>query len=671
MFFLHYDRRQSPEPAGIDTPGIIRKLTPYAEADQSGAIDKAPIHLIQCVHWNTAPSLQEPAPLHHPPTGISLASWARIDNREELAEELGGSASHTESRSVDNFFVGANLVFAPNVPGRTPGSPLRARSDSELILHAYLKWGEDCVSHLVGDFVFALYDPGKGKVFCGRDHMGVRPLYYYLSPHRFVCATTLSALMDLEGLPVDIDRQWLVDYLMSLSMSFDRTPYRGLRKLPPAHCLTVTPETQRRRQYFQLADVPALSLTDSREYVEAYREQLEAAVKCRVATEYPLGSELSGGLDSSTVTAYAARFFGQPRSRFHAFSFVLREMDPQYILAVSWALGLPQTHILSLQEFGEESRWQRSLKILGYPVEHANSTSHEPFYRLAETLGIRTLLSGFGGDEFVTTLHGYLVPRELIIHHRYKEFFQRLQGNGLERLLRLLRLGLKQIQTKNFTRPEYNPRFYQAYQQRWEQQIVRQEWVDRFNLKERYLDEARVDAGYTDLKKFTLEKCWQPFVPTRLENCTLMAAARKIEYRWPLLDIRLVKLFLSIPAAEHFYRGMGRYLHRRAVQGVVPELVTWKRSKDMGHQVRSGDEVNTAQFALDEIHPCLLQLIDVEKFREQIATGSWVRGPHRNNLDFQKSRNFRLVRNLDLWLKQRLPVDSRDQGEAPGHNLDA
>jgi asparagine synthase (glutamine-hydrolysing) len=643
MFFLHYDRRNSSGPAGIDTPNLIRKLIPYTEADRNGFIDKAPIHLIQCIHWNTAPSRLESTPLHDPATGISLASWARIDNRDELAEKLGLARPEIERLS-----------------------------DSELILGCYLKWEEDCVSHLVGDFVFALHDPRKEKVFCGRDHLGVRPLYYYLSADRFVCATTLSALLDLKGVPSEIAPQWLADYLLHLSMSFEKTPYQGILKLPPAHCLTVTPQTHHLRQYFRLSDVPELRLKDSGEYVEAYREQLAAAVKCRVATEYPLGSELSGGLDSSTVTAYAARLFEQPLSRFHAFGFAAAELDPQYILEVSRHLGLPHTHIFSPRGFAAESLAPRSLKILGYPAEHGNSTFHEPFYRLAQTLGVRTLLSGFGGDEFVTTIHGYLVALDLMRRHRYQELYQkRLRGNALTRLLRLLKLALKQLQTHNFTRQGYNPQFYKAYTQRWEQQLVRPEWVEQFNLQERFFDQAGFDAGYTDLKKFTLEKRWMPFVPTRLENCTLMAAARKIEYRWPLLDVRLVRLFLSFPAEEHLYRGMGRYLHRRAINGVVPDLVTWKRSKDMGAIIRAdhGPVAESTPLAVEALHPRLIELLDVQRLHEKIAARPAVTSNNHQRLFFE--RDLRTIRNLDLWLKQRLPVDSRNQGLDPGHNLDA
>ena len=633
MFFLDFNRLQPPGHTFVDSRGIVEKLTPYAKADASGAIEIGPVRIVQCVHWNTAWSRLEPVPLHHPDTGISLASWARIDNRDELAEELG----------LSRLEVGRS-------------------SDSELIFRAYLQWDEDCVLHLVGDFVFALHDGRKQKVFCGRDHLGVRPFYYHLSRDRFVCATTLSCLIDLEGVPGEIDDQWMVDYLTHLSMSFERTPYRGIMKLPPAHSLSVTARTQRLRQYFHLSAEPALELKDPREVVEAYREKLETAIACRVQTEYPLGSELSGGIDSSTITAYAAGHFSRDPSRFHAFGFAHLELEPQYILSVTQALGLWHTHIFTAREHASEDMSRRSLKILGYPVEHANATFHEPFYRLAEELGVRTLLSGFGGDEFATTIHGYLVPLQLMLQHRYKELYhQILPGNELIRFLRLIKLGLRQVKTGNFSRPEYNPRFYEAYRQRWTHQIVREQWVERFHLKERYFDEAKFDAGYTDLKKFTLEKRWMPFVPTRMENCTLMASARKIEYRWPLLDVRLVRLFLSLPSEVHYHRGMGRYLHRRAITGVVPDLVAWKPGKDMGNMV-TGDRGGAASphFAVDELHPRLLELVDVEKLREQRAAAARAESTRLDIRSLQWRLNLRASLELDVWLKQLFPVATPD-----------
>jgi len=360
---------------------------PYSPPDKSGFLaDDEGSLLVQCLHWNTARSRLEPAPLYHGPSGTAAASWARLDNREELGKKL----------DID------------------PAAPA-GYCDTELILFSYLKWGEACVDHLIGDFVFVIHDRKHQTVFCGRDHMGVRPFYYFVSEDIFVCATTLAAFLGLLCVPVRIDQQWVAEYLVQLSMSFDRTPYAGIKKLPPAHCLTVTPDRMRLRQYFTLSAEPALKLRDSREYVDAYREQLEAAVKCRLDSDYAIGSELSGGLDSSSVTAYAAKLLDQPASRLHTFGFASQELEPQHILAVSRACRIANNHIFAERAMEPEEIMRRSLNLLGYPVEHSNATSYEPFYRLAEKLEIRTLLSGFGGDEFGATIRGSMALLELVV----------------------------------------------------------------------------------------------------------------------------------------------------------------------------------------------------------------------------------------------------------------
>ena len=361
--------------------------------------------------------------------------------------------------------------------------------------------------------------------------MGARPFYYFASDNVFVCSTSPATLLHLETVPVRIDPQWVAEYLVDLSMSFDRTPYVGIKKLPPAHCLIIKPNQVQVRKYFELSAEPALKLKDSREYVDAYREQLESAVKCRLDSDYAVGTELSGGIDSSTITAYAAKFLDQPLSRLHTFAFALTELEPQYILEVSRAYCLPNNHVFAGRETDLQAVLRCSLDLLGYPVEHVIATLHEPFYRLGERLEIRTLLSGFGGDEFCTTIHGNMIPMKMIVQGRYLELFHVLQGNAFFRFLRLIKMEWRRRKTHNFQALDFNPRYYEAFKLRWPHQIVSDDLVRRYDLERRYFDAARFDAGYTDLKQFTLEKRWAPFVPTRMEDCSLMAAGRRIEYR--------------------------------------------------------------------------------------------------------------------------------------------
>jgi asparagine synthase (glutamine-hydrolysing) len=625
MFFFYHQRNDAQPHHPLDPPTIIQRLTPYGPPDKSGFLaDDNKSLLVQCVFWNTPQSRFEKTPFYHGASQTAAAAWARLDNREELARKLAISPQN-----------------------------LKTSSDTELILLSYLKWQENCVEHLIGDFVFVIHDRQRQKVFCGRDHLGVRPFYYFASADVFVCATSLAALLGLKDIPIRIRPQWTAEYLVHLSMSFDDTPYEGIKKLPPAHCLTITSQQTQLRQYFQLSATPELKLKDSREYVEAYRDVLETAIKCRLISDYDLGAELSGGVDSSTIAAFAAKFLGASLPRLHTFAFAFSEFEPKYIQSVIDHCRLPDNHIINQRSENQKEDIQRSLTILGYPVEHGNATFHEPFYQLAEKLNCRALMSGFGGDEFGTTIHGYLIPMAMILERRYREVFNILQGNAFFRFLRLAKLEWRRQTTHNFTTPDYNPRFLKAFQQRWPHQIVRDDLVKRFNLKEQYFDAARFDAGYTDLKRFTLEKRWMPFVPTRMENCTLMAAGRKIEYSWPLLDVRLVKLFLSIPSEENFSRGMGRYLHRRAIDGVVPKMVAWKQGKYMG-PVKTDNQPNNPEgvMTLSDLHPAIKDYVDTEKLDKQIPAAADFRDKSKkDDKVFQFQRNIHAVEHINAWLK--------------------
>jgi asparagine synthase (glutamine-hydrolysing) len=607
MFFFYCKRQASSPGYSIEPQSIIQRLMPYNPPDASGFLAQENKSLmVQCLYWNTPQSRFEKTPVRHMPSQTDAAAWARIDNREELAGKLDISLQD-----------------------------LKSMSDTELILQSYLKWQETCVDHLIGDFVFVIHDRRQQKIFCGRDHMGVRPFYYYLTDDVFVCATTLAAFLGLKCVPIRIREQWVAEYFVGLSMSFEDTPYEGIKKLPPAHCLTLTAQQMQLRQYFQLSATPELKLKDSREYVDAYRMVLEEAVKCRLVSEYDIGSELSGGLDSSTVTAFAAKFLGDSLSRLHTFAFAFLELEPKYIQAVIDGCHLLNNHMISEPSTDFQSTVQRSLAILGYPVEHSNATFHEPFYQLAEKDSVRTLLSGFGGDEFATTIHWHMIPLELCVHGRYWDLFQILPGNALFRFLRLLKLEWRRRKTGNFRLPAFNPALCSVFKSRWHHRIIRDELVKRYNLEERYFNKAHFDAGYTDLKAFILEKRWKPFIPTRMENCTLMAASRKIEYSWPLLDVRLVKLFLSVPSEENFSRGMGRYLHRRAIDGIVPKMVGWKQSKNMG-----SIEAARQPLSIPCLHPAMERFVNIRRLQQQIKDLSALQ-----NSSISNARRFQIIQN--------------------------
>ncbi len=573
---------------------------------------------------------QNDEPVTHPDTGCVITFWGRIDNRKELLTAL-----------------------KPQLP---------AQSDAELVLLAWLHWHRDVAQHLVGDFTFVIYDPKHQSLFCARDHLGVRPFYYQCLDQHFVFASSLLVLQHSGCCDLSLEEQWLAESLMGVSMSFDKTPYKYILKLPPGHTLYIDAKTHLLQSYYQMSPESDLILQDSREYVEAYQEVLTESIRCRLDqadAQASFGAELSGGIDSSTVTAYAAKMLPQPALQLHCFGYAQCEQEADYINAVSQVTPMVATHIMSRSPNSATSAITDPLNVLGYPEEHANGSGHNSIYQLCNKLNIRTLLSGFGGDEFVTT-NSWHTLTELYNVKEYTKLLDYCYGEVIGmRALRFMRFTLRQWRGAQTNR--INPRFLKGCQMRWNARILKDRTLQDYSLEQKIFNSARFDAGYSSVNEFTIDARWKPFVPTRMENCILMAAANDIEYRWPLLDVRLINLFLSIPSTEKYYRGKTRWLHRRAIDKWVPKKVTWKMGKDMGNPVLStapAMAVNEKLLKIHELHPMLEQIVS----EKRLLKLQEVNANSNDRADFSqifKTAGVRKLNMLNKWLKST-PTEKND-----------
>lgn len=451
-------------------------------------------------------SSSENAPLLGQDSPLQITAWARLDNREELAQKLN--------------VLPEQLV---NI------------SDTSLILKAYQKYAETCTNHLFGDFCFAIYDTHTETMFCARDQMGVKPFYYYVDERIFAFSTSLTMFHKLDCVPVKPSMAWASKFLLAnLSMDFATTAYEKIVKLPPASQISITQTNISKQKYFEF-HTEKVNLSSAEAYVELYQEHLERAIRTRIKTNHPLGTESSGGIDSSTITAYAAKYFERPLDDLYTFSFAHFEDEARHILSVSQQYNLSNNYICC-DALESKFKHSHALHTLGAPVEHGNATHHQIFYDLAAKHQIRTLFSGFGGDEFVTTIHGDLYLYELLNKKHYRTLYTNLLGNPITRALRLAKLRYKTTSSGG----KISRRMQDAFQSRWPDIIISDDLVSAYGLQEAYDARGEFDHGYANLDQFTLENRWAPFVSTRLENCTLMAASYGIEYRWPLLDPRLI-----------------------------------------------------------------------------------------------------------------------------------
>lgn len=530
------------------------------------------------------------SPCRHPPTsrgaepqGLTIDAWLRLDNRSELATALGIDAR------------------------------AGAASDEELVLAAYRRWGPECVDRLEGDFAFVIRDPHTATVFAARDALGIRPLYYAITDELFAASPTAAVFDAIEGVDTTVRSEWLADFTHGMSGDDQTTPFAGVRRLPPGHWLHLRGDDVTLHRYATFDPSSVWEDTRDDRWLEAYRSELIRAVSVRTDPHGLIGVETSGGIDSSTVLGVMAATHQEAIDSIHTFGFATAELEPEYLLETSAAHGITHNHILTNYRGAQEPQ-RRGWQAIGYPTEHGNSTFHIPFYELAAQLGVTTLHSGHGGDEVVTNTGG-LATQELLAHGAWRQAMRDLPGHPLMRPARLAkRMRRRPQQTSHLTGP---------MMARLRDTPLRAEVVADRRMAERTRQRSRYDAAFSRVNDFVLGDRLSAMTSIRTADCSLVAASYGVDYRWPLLDRRLIQQYLATPAVWKFGEGYGRYLHRRAITGMVPDKVAWKASKYMGDPRNAWLQPKaptprfdtSAEAFIEQLHPQVAELVDVARVR--------------------------------------------------------
>ena len=545
----------------------------------------------------------------HAQTGVVILGWLRIDNRNELISQL----RHQH-----------------------PGC---SESDHHTVVAAYLHWGQAFVERLIGDFSLVIYDPRTRKLLLARDQIGARPLYYYQDDSVFLFATSISIITALgDSLELALSEQWLANYLLNCSHDWQQSPYQKISKVPPAHFIEHCNHDLRQVRYFDFNPEPYLNLASDADYVEAYQEILNEAVRCRSISDFPVGAESSGGMDSSTITALAARYITDPKNNFHTFAFAICEREPECIFAVSQATPMKATHVVSqgppINNI-HANTWNKFMQHVGTPCEHFSSLSHAPLLEIAQTMGVRNMLSGFGGDEFVTA-YAALTRVELWEKKLLSDWVALYPGNAVTAPLRALKWLYRYRKNSNCF--ETATAAAKATARIWQTRLLNNTVCKQYSLHQRLINRSNYDAGYTSVNDFALNDRWSPSMSARMENCSLFAAGYGIEYSWPLLDLRLVNFFLSVPSQQKLGpKGVSRYLHRRSIKGVVPDLIV-EKSKEMGDLACNDLDSTTNQKAVfpdfDELPKSLAGLLDRNRYLKFVSAKEHDEGQHREMMNF-------------------------------------
>ena len=457
-------------------------------------------------------------------------------------------------------------------------------SNEEIIINAYQIWGENCSEHLLGDFAFAIWDKKNEELFCARDHFGVKPFYYYFDEQSFVFSSEISAILAQTDLHFNIDEQYIADSISIVKSENFRTTYKEIKKLPPASSLILKNNTVTVVQYWELKKQKTFSLSDN-EVIEQFKSLLIESVKCRISDNDTIGAELSGGLDSSSVTAIANRF-----SNVKTFSHVLPDNklgkihpfkdERDWINLLADYCSISERNFITSETTGIIDAVNNNLNDFGSLSQQNFSTFSDHLYIKAKDENISVLLSGFGGDEVVTSkASGYL--RELASEGLWNELKTDLKGQDLSKVQyykSLLKYYLKSqlpliynnlVKIKN-SKPWWYGKF--------ENLAINEDYSKKMKIKERYFSNHEKPEFYSTQDK-CIERITHPHVSQRLEYCSLAAKKYGVEYRYPLLDKRLIEFYLSMPIRLKARTGIKRYAIRKAIEGLVPEKIQWRNDK--------------------------------------------------------------------------------------------
>ena len=464
--------------------------------------------------------------------------------------------------------------------------PLAQRAqiaDVELILRAFAKWGADCPRHLLGDYAFCIWDSAKHTLFCARDHIGARPLYYAVANGRFVFASAVEAVLAAPGVPDALDETMVATHLGSMMVSDTRTFFRAVCKLPPGHTLTVEAGrsgepagTPRLKRHWFPEHAPLSPPASDDAVREQCLELLQRSVRDRLrGVRGSVGAHVSGGLDSSSVAVLAAQELrNQGRPPPVAFTWLpdLEGAPPQPAHAQEYALVDAVCAQEGMQTcYGALTR-EIVLALLQLDGALPNVLVHvneEVTQRQAQTHGVRVLLSGWGGDECVSFSGRGHWPW-LLLSGRWRKLAAECRAQDSPAWRFLGSVGVELIAPSLLQRLRWLREGRGNPKRRW---IVNPEFARRTKP---LTASSRRPIGVRGIQMALLHG---GHLAERMEGWAASGGRRGIEYRYPLLDRRLLEFALGLPP-EQFRRGKERrWLMRNTLRTVLPPEVCWHPSK--------------------------------------------------------------------------------------------
>jgi asparagine synthase (glutamine-hydrolysing) len=540
------------------------------------------------------------------------------------------------------------------------GTQFTSRSDTEVLLKAYGRWGEQCLPKFRGMFAFAIWNSRGQRLFLARDPMGIKPLYYVQTDSYFLFASEVRTLLGTGLVPRRVDDAGLINYLTFGSLYDPLTLIEGVRSLPAGHTLAWENGTVQLSRYWDLID-DGPNTVDTRESLAASENDasarlqpiLEEAVRLQLVSDVPVGVFLSGGIDSSALVSILSRGGVTPST----FSIVFREAEfseAAYSRAVARKFRTDH-HEISVSQAGLLGAIPDALRAMDLPTMDGVNTYFVS--REARSVGVKVALSGLGGDEVFA---GYSSFRTVPRMERFARFWEHVphvlrsslapafsvltpQNDQKRKLLSLARSNGQAIHPYFLTRMLFTTDQRELLFPRADVSAI--ETADAF---QRSSLQTATALDPVNRVSYLESRCYM--LNTLLRDADFMSMSQGLEVRVPLIDHELAKTVLALPGEWKLNHTPKKLLVEALARSLPDEIV---------HRPKQGFTLPFERWMRQELRPEIEPVLSARRIGAgplgRMLDGSQVERVWRDFLDgaVSWSRPWSLY-VLQRWCEQHL-----------------
>ncbi len=532
------------------------------------------------------------------------------------------------------------------------GYTYKGTSDTESILYGYLEWGEEIFNKLNGIFTIAIHDNRSNKLIVTRDRFGVNPLYFYNNEDHFLFGSEIKALLSV-GIPKRINYQGLHEFLYYGYAMGRNTMFDSIYKIMPGQILRINTETSEISENYYWRPEDKIKRNDTiseKEAITKTRELLEQAVKRQLISDVPVGVFLSGGIDSSSITAFASKHYDKKINTFSA-GFDFDNGHNELPLAEKIAKKYnTDHHTLFIEGKGIPDIIK---KMVIHHDEPFSDAANIPLYLLTKSVKDKctVILQGDGGDELFAGYPRYHILKQL---HKYK--YPIILLDKISGLLPNGKLKRKANRFASVFNESNKGRMFAKLltvqtEEKSPIQTMSADFQSRIKDKNPFKRYEEVYDRFKHLKGLPQQMLWidtQIILADQfLEKVDKSTMANSVEVRVPFLDNDLSEFAMSLPGSMKVKGGVKKYILKKALEGVVDNEVLYGPKKGFGVPYQNWIEKPINDFFWESIKSKYIQDLKILDYDYiQKLTKSEYGGFAENGFMLWK------ILNLCIWLEE-------------------